>query len=568
MKNPAAVYYRSSKDRAEMGITAQRAELKAFADAQGLEIVEEFSDMEISGSLDETSRPGLRKLLQALQDAGRKWKTILALDTSRIARDPMLALYVTHEAEKRDVAIKYAKMPVDGSSAFGETMLAVVRAFDRLHARLSAEKGRGGLLANIEHGFRAGGKAPYGYKLKHETSGTLRGGQPVKKSTLMVDGNAPKVKLFLELRADGLARHEAAKRAKMQKAVASLIGIERNALTYAGYGVWNMRKKVKPTREDPRKRMAWRPREEWKISEEPIHEALITRDQAERILAAVDVGNPKPRGLQVRAPERFILSGLLFTPDGKQWHGDEHDNAYRAGVRGKRVNASYVEGEILFKLTTDFNDPEFLSKTIAAARRMADAIEADPAHLDAEIRKVQGQLDNVVTLAAQSGSPTLLAKVKEFEEQLTALRGDKALWAERAALKTRLSSITADDLRKTLLATAVRKRGDDVEDWGWAGIDNLASLNAQELRHILTTLVERIVLDPATRKFEINYRLPLAGKGGLIIGRTPLTGVEGVSPRGCDLNSGCVVTSDGALRARAPRDCATLSPLSREGAMT
>jgi DNA invertase Pin-like site-specific DNA recombinase len=62
----------------------------------------------------------------------------------------MLALYVTHEAEKRGVTIQYAKMPVDSNSAFGETMLSVVRAFDRLHARLSAEKGRGGLVANIE----------------------------------------------------------------------------------------------------------------------------------------------------------------------------------------------------------------------------------------------------------------------------------------------------------------------------------------------------------------------------------------------------------------------------------
>jgi hypothetical protein len=40
-----------------------------------------------------------------------------------------------------------------------------------LHARLSAEKGRNGLLANIAKGHRAGGRAPFGYKLKHENTG-------------------------------------------------------------------------------------------------------------------------------------------------------------------------------------------------------------------------------------------------------------------------------------------------------------------------------------------------------------------------------------------------------------
>lgn len=146
--------------------------------------------MEVSGSLDETSRTGLREMLAALRDPDRTWNTILALDTSRIARDLTLALYVTREAEKHGVQIHYAKMPVDGTSAFGETMLSVVRAFDRLHARLSAEKGRGGLVANVAKGFRAGGTAPYGYKLQHTETGGTRGGVPVRKSTLVVDSAA------------------------------------------------------------------------------------------------------------------------------------------------------------------------------------------------------------------------------------------------------------------------------------------------------------------------------------------------------------------------------------------
>ena len=267
----AAIYCRSSKDRAEVGIDIQRKELKAFAKRRSLVIVDEFSDMEVSGSRDETARAGLRDMLTAVRDPARKWTSILALDTSRIARDQMLALFVTREAEKHGVRLEYAKMPVDGSCAFGETMLSVVRAFDRLHARLSSEKGRDGLTANLAKGFRAGGAAPFGYKLQHEETGGTRGGQPVRKSKLVVESrSAKKVKPFLQARASGVSRAEAAKAAHMQeKAVASLIAIERNALLYAGFQTWNMRQKIHGSRDNTIKRhtMVWRSRLEWIISE-------------------------------------------------------------------------------------------------------------------------------------------------------------------------------------------------------------------------------------------------------------------------------------------------------------
>src|SRR6516165_2310622 len=103
----AVIYCRSSKDRAEVGLDVQRKELKAYAESKGYAVVAEFSDMEISGSLDETARSGLRDMLEALRDPTHPWSTILALDTSRIARDPMLGLYITREAEKHGARIEY-----------------------------------------------------------------------------------------------------------------------------------------------------------------------------------------------------------------------------------------------------------------------------------------------------------------------------------------------------------------------------------------------------------------------------------------------------------------------------
>jgi DNA invertase Pin-like site-specific DNA recombinase len=501
----AVIYCRSSKDRAEVGLDVQRKELKAYAESKGYAVVAEFSDMEISGSLDETARSGLRDMLEALRDPTHPWSTILALDTSRIARDPMLGLYITREAEKHGARIEYAKMPVDGSSAFGETMLSVVRAFDRLHARLSAEKGRSGLAANVAKGFRAGGIAPFGYKLQHEETGAVRGGQPVRKSRLVVDPKAArKVKDYLKARASGAARSEAMKLAKLKKPVASVIAIERNALTYAGLTVWNQRRKVKPTRDDPRRTMEWRPRSEWIVTEAPRHEALITRDEAERLLAMHEARQTrKPR---VRRPDVFLLSGLLFTPAGVQWHGDAHDNAYRAGVKGRRVSAPWIEGEVLVRIANDFVDPAFLARTVKEARRMAHAIEADPKTLDAQLGKVVKQLSNLLNLGADSGDKAILEKIREMEAKAAELREQKAAWTERVALKKRLLTIDADDIR-----AMVSINGLELREGGGAfyllGESEDRRLSAGELRRVLHTLVDRVVLDPKTRALTVHYRL-------------------------------------------------------------
>jgi putative DNA-invertase from lambdoid prophage Rac len=516
----AAIYCRSSKDRAEVGLDAQRVELMSFAKANGLAVGAEFSDMEISGSLDEASRPGLHKLLTALRDPARAWGTILALDTSRVARDPALALYVTREAEKAGVTIQYTKMPVDGSTAFGETMLGVVRAFDRLHARMSAEKGRSGLLSNISKGFRAGGAAPLGYKLKHEETGGTRGGVPVRKSRLALDAPAAKkVQTFLQARAAGVPRADAAKQARLQgKAVASLIAIERNALTYSGFTVWNQRVKVKPSRDNPRRAMEWRPRHEWVISEEPTHEALITREEAERCLASVGRQMaPRPR---VRNTRDFLLTGLLFTPEGVQWHGDNHDSAYRAGAKGRRINALWIEGEVLRRVAHDFADQKFLTRVVDEARRLATTIEADPQVLAVEIRREERRLANLLELAAESGTKGLMVKIREIEQRLETLREQHAAWSERAALKRQLLAIEEKDVRYVIEAQGVELLK------GQVLLDVLGHeqhrIAPGEMRQVLSTLVERIELAPKTREFTISYRLPVPSG----------TGVKVASPRG------------------------------------
>jgi hypothetical protein len=79
-----------------------------------------------------------------------------------------------------------------------------------------------------------------------------------------------------------------------------------------------------------------RPRSEWVIKED-THEALITLDEAKGLLADLERRKGKRN---YRTPALYLLSGLVFTPDGEPWHGDR-DGKQRLSTTGAR-RAAYA----------------------------------------------------------------------------------------------------------------------------------------------------------------------------------------------------------------------------------
>jgi hypothetical protein len=200
------------------------------------------------------------------------------------------------------------------------------------HAVDSKEKGLAGMRTTVELGYRAGGRAPLGYRLVHQTTGQRRAGQLVKKSTLALDPEwAPKVKRFFAHRAAGRGRKIAAGLSGLGGIEqTSLIGMERNALTYAGHTVWNRHvdRKVGGER--------YRPRSEW-IVQRDTHPAMIEEEKAEAIMNAA-----LPKGRKRGTSNlNFLLTGLLFTPQGEKYAASG-DDYYRVG-KGRRPR---VRGEV------------------------------------------------------------------------------------------------------------------------------------------------------------------------------------------------------------------------------
>lgn len=154
----AALYLRSSKDRSDVSIDAQRRELAQIAAQRGYIVVAEFADA--VERADDWDRPGFAKMLHALADPARQWKVLLVLDASRLARnDELLGATIRHECKKRGVAIEYAKFP--SINPISDLMVqSVDQMFARLHSMMSREKGLAGMAENIRQGYRAGGVAP------------------------------------------------------------------------------------------------------------------------------------------------------------------------------------------------------------------------------------------------------------------------------------------------------------------------------------------------------------------------------------------------------------------------
>lgn len=230
-----------------------------------------FEDV-VESAKDE-NRPGFQGLLAELKSSRRQWDHLLMVDTSRLSRRRYMAEVFAHECRKRGVTILYSKLP-DADPITSSVIIGVMQVFDELHSLMSREKGLAGMAENVRQGFRAGGRAPRGYRLKSIPTGTLRDGKEVMKSVLEPDDNARLVALFLEQRATGMPRRRLHQLLKLPWPETTSIGMEHNALVYAGHTVWNMcNERIEGHYKGG---MKYRPREEWVIQRD-THPALIMR---------------------------------------------------------------------------------------------------------------------------------------------------------------------------------------------------------------------------------------------------------------------------------------------------
>ncbi len=466
----AALYLRSSKDRSDISIDAQRRELKELAESKQFTIVKEFSDT-VESAKDE-DRQGFQDLLLDLKSHFREWDTLLITDTSRLSRRQYMAYAFDHEAKKRGITIIYSKLP-ETDPITDMVIKGVFRVFDELHSLMSRQKGLAGMRENVNQGWRAGGRAPIGYKLKHINTGTIREGVPVTKSKLVVDDNSKKIKDYLIARVNGIPRG----RIDTDMNKSSLVDIEWNALLYAGHTVWNMRN----PKSEGRKR---RPRSEWLIKRD-THESLISNEDAETLLKRLESSTQGNR-----SGRKYLLSGIMVTPDGKPWSGtvDRGKSFYR--TKGKRISAIEIEEAITNQVKSDILSDQFITDLTNSVReRYLHQHDLNP--LTSQIRAVSDKIDALLDISLEmTNKAPVLRKVERLESDRETLESELRDLKEENDAASSASKITESQVKKIIQ---------------WDEFD---------IKDSLPSLVERIVLDPKTTSCEVIYGVKMASPRG------------------------------------------------------
>lgn len=438
----AALYLRSSKDRTDISPATQRHALELLATSRSLHIAQSYEDAVESGSTED--RPAFSQLLRDIKDARRGWVYLLVYDTSRIARRRYIAQALKHECKKRGITILYATRPADVDPISEIVLDSMLEAMDEVHSLMSRQKGLAGMAENVRQGWRAGGRAPHGYQLKVFPTGAVREGRAVTKSKLEPSEISHQVAEYLKARAAGVPRGAARNAAGLTIPDNSLIGVEWNALTYAGHTVWNVNREHGAGSKR-------RPRAEWHIHKN-THAPLISEREAESILAQLETSEMSGAIRRARAASsRFLLSGLLHSTDGRTWLGHgAHYRLRRAGcLAGRIVPARRLEAAVIETLHAWRTSDEFLAWLLEQTRAQVKTQVSPGEQLRAQIRRLERERQRAAEQAIGEESGDVYRElVDRRSQQIEALRRELEAVEREVATSGDLRTLGLEELRE------------------------------------------------------------------------------------------------------------------------
>ena len=252
------------------------------------------------------------------------FKKIYCLDTSRFGRDQHETQVILYELRrKHGIEVIFTNMPHTGTY-LDPAFEAIMSAFDYIHSQQSKAKGIASMKQNIRKGYRAGGRAPYGYMLETEVVGKHRNGETITKTRLKPN---PETRDFAREYFERRARFENRRSILndfYKRGIPSPTGrkiwspatarsLEDNIDVYLGHTVFNRhneRVKIRGKLDGYAGRKNWKDREEWVIHEN-THDALISQEVAERIKEMKRKGiRQSPFNRRVYPLRRRFLPGL------------------------------------------------------------------------------------------------------------------------------------------------------------------------------------------------------------------------------------------------------------------
>ena len=316
---PVAIYVRSSKDLHNVSCEAQEEQIRKVVQGNGEEVYRVFCDKALSSTRD--VRPEFDEMISLAMSERLPFNKIYCLDTSRFGRDQHQTQVLLWQLRKKHgIEVVFVNMPQTGGfiDSFLETIMV---AFDQLHSQQSKVRGVASMKQNVLNGYRAGGRPPYGYRLKEFELGKHRHGNRLVKTKLEPDPEtAPIAKEYFERRAKGEARMSILEdfynrgipspSGRVKWGTPSAKAIEDNLEVYLGHTVFNRHNER--IKESGRfcgylHGQKWKPKEEWVVAEN-THEPLITEE------VGISVREMKARRIReprYNAKRTYALSGIM-----------------------------------------------------------------------------------------------------------------------------------------------------------------------------------------------------------------------------------------------------------------
>lgn len=167
------------------GLETQRDAIMKYCAANGLKLIEIYEDPALSGSLPALERPGLRAVLEDVQEGDK----VIVPRLDRIARDLYLSLWVEKEIRKAGAELISISEPYRWNDPTQKLLLNIIMSFAEFERSLITSRLSSGRKTKARQGGYARGKAPIGYRAE-------RG----KKALILDKEKASTVKRAFELR--------------------------------------------------------------------------------------------------------------------------------------------------------------------------------------------------------------------------------------------------------------------------------------------------------------------------------------------------------------------------------
>ncbi len=526
-KNPrirAALYCRVSSGHQEQEATveSQREAVRAFADAQGYTVVEEFVDEAYSGAT--LDRPALDRLRDRAH--ARAFDTLVVLHPDRLARKTALLLCLLEELPAVGVTVQFLQgQPADTPE--GRLFVTMQGGFAEYERAKITERTRRGKLYWAKRGGLMGGYVPYGYRYLPRNGET--------RATLIPDPTTADIvrTIFALLIDDGASCRRIA-RTLTERGVPtpghsdhwreSTVNRLLRQTAYAGqfiyhrweYGIVDLPERNAPASPPGQRVRRMRPPSEWVTVPVP---ALVSTElfaAAERQLAAnaqFSPRNNKQFTYLLKGLARCGRCGMAFTgaaSRGHRYYGctafDPHNVGERKACRPRPiVNADALETVVWDAVSDLFIDPELLQAEFA---RRQDGGEADP-----DARRAQEARKTCGVLQRQQNRVLDLYQVEEIdrEELVRRLAGLQRQQRDAEAILREL----------TERRDARGRQQDAAAGWlAWVetvrqGLDSLDVAGRQQL---LRQVLSRVIVDVDEGRVTIETVLPVStlpsGPGG------------------------------------------------------